>query len=153
MCSGRQDARTNDLRTGLLLANAEVRLAANSLLPGYCVVAWSGRHVSESFELAPEESAAYWHDVELVAQAINSVFAPMKINLMTLGNWVPHLHTHVVPRYVDDPAPGDPIAYADMFSPDADDPEVFSANADRLGQAIRSASQMPWTSSASSTRS
>ena len=31
----------------------------------------------------------------------------MNINL--LGNLVPHLHAHLVPRYYDDPAPGRPI--------------------------------------------
>lgn len=33
-----------------------------------------------------------------------------------LGNTVPHLHTHVVPRYVDDPAPGGPIPWDEIFS-------------------------------------
>ena len=36
----------------------------------------------------------------------------------TLGNTVPHLHTHVVPRYRDDPAPGGPIAWEEIFSSD-----------------------------------
>lgn len=38
---------------------------------------------------------------------------------MTLGNTVPHLHTHVVPRYPNDPAPGGSIAWRDIFSPHA----------------------------------
>jgi diadenosine tetraphosphate (Ap4A) HIT family hydrolase len=50
---------------------------------------------------------------------LEAEFQPMKMNLLTLGNWVPHLHTHVVPRYVDDPAPGGPITWADVF---ADEP-------------------------------
>jgi diadenosine tetraphosphate (Ap4A) HIT family hydrolase len=37
---------------------------------------------------------------------------------MTLGNTVPHLHTHVLPRYRGDPAPGGPIEWPDIFSPD-----------------------------------
>jgi len=37
---------------------------------------------------------------------------------LTLGNTVPHLHTHVVPRYLDDPAPGGPIEWAQIFSPE-----------------------------------
>lgn len=36
-------------------------------------------------------------------------FHPLKINYQTLGNRVPHLHTHVTPRYRDDPAPGAPL--------------------------------------------
>jgi len=35
-------------------------------------------------------------------------YTPAKLNLMTLGNELPHLHTHVVPRYVDDGEPGAP---------------------------------------------
>ena len=31
---------------------------------------------------------------------------PVNLNYMTLGNTVPHLHTPVLPRYQDDPAPG-----------------------------------------------
>ena len=30
---------------------------------------------------------------------------PVKMNYNLLGNSVPHLHTHVVPRYADDPKP------------------------------------------------
>jgi len=28
---------------------------------------------------------------------------PTKINLASLGNQVPHLHWHIIPRYEDDP--------------------------------------------------
>jgi diadenosine tetraphosphate (Ap4A) HIT family hydrolase len=40
------------------------------------------------------------------------------MNYMTLGNTVPHLHTHVVPRYRDDPAPGRPLAWEQIQPPD-----------------------------------
>lgn len=30
------------------------------------------------------------------------------MNYLTLGNAVPHLHTHLIPRYYGDPAPGRP---------------------------------------------
>lgn len=35
-------------------------------------------------------------------------YRPAKLNLMALGNSLPHLHAHIVPRYVDDPDPGRP---------------------------------------------
>jgi diadenosine tetraphosphate (Ap4A) HIT family hydrolase len=41
------------------------------------------------------------------------------MNYMTLGNTVPHLHTHIVPRYPNDPAPGGPLVWQDIFTPDA----------------------------------
>jgi diadenosine tetraphosphate (Ap4A) HIT family hydrolase len=31
------------------------------------------------------------------------------MNYQTLGNSVPHLHTHLLPRFVEDPAPGRPF--------------------------------------------
>ena len=49
--------------------------------------------------------------------AVRARFDPVKLNYLTLGNIVPHLHTHVVPRYRDDPAPGGPIEWAQIFSP------------------------------------
>jgi diadenosine tetraphosphate (Ap4A) HIT family hydrolase len=47
--------------------------------------------------------------VRLIARAIEVVHGPAKINYLTLGNSLPHLHTHIVPRYVDDPDPGRPL--------------------------------------------
>ncbi|BDX21862.1 hypothetical protein TUM22923_11830 [Polynucleobacter sp. TUM22923] len=37
-----------------------------------------------------------------VEQAIRQVMKPDKINLAALGNMVPHIHWHVIPRYRDD---------------------------------------------------
>jgi len=41
-----------------------------------------------------------------VAKAVDDRYRPAKLNLQILGNTVPHLHTHVIPRYASDPAPG-----------------------------------------------
>jgi diadenosine tetraphosphate (Ap4A) HIT family hydrolase len=46
-----------------------------------------------------------------VGRALQDVFAPIKINYNVLGNSVPHLHTHIVPRYADDPRPGWPFPF------------------------------------------
>jgi len=35
--------------------------------------------------------------------ALRRLYAPEKINLASLGNLVPHLHWHVIPRFIDDP--------------------------------------------------
>src|SRR5438309_1310320 len=97
------------------LPATEVRLQRRSRLAGYCVVTWRHRHVAEPTELDAQEAANYWADVLTVSRAVESRYEPMKMNLFTLGNWVPHLHTHVVPRYRDDPAPGQPIPWSDIF--------------------------------------
>jgi diadenosine tetraphosphate (Ap4A) HIT family hydrolase len=75
---------------------------------GSCIVIWRGRHVAEPTQLSDTEAGMYWGDVLRVARAIEVHYTPAKLNLMMLGNALPHLHTHVVPRYVDDRDPGHP---------------------------------------------
>jgi diadenosine tetraphosphate (Ap4A) HIT family hydrolase len=38
-----------------------------------------------------------------VERFLRDTLAPEKINLASLGNIVPHLHWHVIPRFTDDP--------------------------------------------------
>jgi diadenosine tetraphosphate (Ap4A) HIT family hydrolase len=35
----------------------------------------------------------------------------VKLNYELLGNSLPHLHTHVIPRFADDPRPGWPFPF------------------------------------------
>jgi diadenosine tetraphosphate (Ap4A) HIT family hydrolase len=69
--------------------------------PGFCRVIWN-EHVKEMSDLAPGDrmllNDAVWH-VEL---ALRDVMAPGKVNIASLGNMVPHLHWHVIPRFADD---------------------------------------------------
>ncbi|HVV75903.1 MAG TPA: HIT family protein [Mycobacteriales bacterium] len=136
ICAGLVHPRSRDLVTGASLTSTVVRLDPRSRLPGYCVVAWNGQHVAEAFALSKDQSAAYWADVSRVARAIDRVFQPMKINLMTLGNWVPHLHTHIVPRYADDPAPGNPISWEDMFYDEPLPDATLRDHAERLAAVL-----------------
>jgi diadenosine tetraphosphate (Ap4A) HIT family hydrolase len=77
--------------------------------PGYAYVIWKGRHVAEPTELSTEETAGFWSDVARVAGAIDDEYRPAKMNWFSLGNGVPHLHVHLVPRPLDDPRPGIPV--------------------------------------------
>ncbi len=76
---------------------------------GYTLVIWRGRHVTEPTELDPVEASGYWAEVLEVARALITYYHPLKMNYETLGNSLPHLHTHLVPRYQEDPAPGQPF--------------------------------------------
>ena len=53
----------------------------------------------------------YWKDVQDVGHMIERVLSPCHMNYMLLGNIVPHLHVHVVPRYLDDPSPERPLPW------------------------------------------
>jgi diadenosine tetraphosphate (Ap4A) HIT family hydrolase len=84
---------------------------------GYTIVVWRGRHVAEPTELAPDEAAAYWSELLRVGRALEEHFEPVKMNYETLGNSLPHLHTHVMPRYADDPKPGWPFPHPEEAPP------------------------------------
>ncbi len=76
-------------------------LVDDAAYPGFCRVIWN-QHVKEMSDLSPADrmilNDAVWH-VEL---ALREVMAPGKINVASLGNMVPHLHWHVIPRFADD---------------------------------------------------
>ena len=44
-----------------------------------------------------------------VERALRDTLRPEKINLASLGNQVPHLHWHVIPRFADDAHFPDPV--------------------------------------------
>jgi diadenosine tetraphosphate (Ap4A) HIT family hydrolase len=69
--------------------------------PGYCRVIWQA-HVAEMTDLDPGSSRHLMNLVFAVETALRSLVAPDKINLAALGNQVPHLHWHVIPRWHDD---------------------------------------------------
>ncbi len=75
--------------------------------PGFCRVIWTD-HVREMTDL-PEDARHYLMQVVFSVEAVvRQLFSPDKINLASLGNVVPHLHWHVIPRFADDrhfPAP------------------------------------------------
>jgi diadenosine tetraphosphate (Ap4A) HIT family hydrolase len=84
---------------------------------GYSVVIWRGRHVAEPTELSADEASAYWLEVLRVGRALQAHLQPVKLNYDLLGNSLPHLHTHVIPRYAEDPRPGWPFPFPDEKQP------------------------------------
>jgi diadenosine tetraphosphate (Ap4A) HIT family hydrolase len=51
---------------------------------------------------------------------VRDVMQPLKVNVASLGNVVPHLHWHVIPRYADDAHVPAPVwAQAQRKTPDA----------------------------------
>ncbi len=113
---GRPDS-TND---GTRFFHGEVSdayLRRSNIQPGLSIVVWRGRHVAEPTELTEKESVAYWREVLRVGRAIEEFMKPVKMNYNILGNSVPHLHTHIVPRYEDDPRAGWPFPFPEEERP------------------------------------
>jgi len=60
-------------------------------------------------DLAVAEREALMNVVFACEAALQEVMAPDKVNLASLGNVVPHLHWHVIPRFGDDPHFPNPV--------------------------------------------
>src|SRR5688572_4664242 len=76
--------------------------------PGFCRVIWEA-HVKEMTDLSEDDRMHLMEVVFAVESVLREHLEPDKINLASLGNVVPHLHWHVIPRYVDDPHFPQPI--------------------------------------------
>lgn len=66
-------------------------------------------HVKEMSDLASAEQQRLLQAVLATEAALREVVAPDKVNLASLGNLVPHLHWHVIPRFADDPHFPNPV--------------------------------------------
>jgi diadenosine tetraphosphate (Ap4A) HIT family hydrolase len=99
MCS-----KWND-ETDLRIAELEqcyVTLNRDQFFSGYCFVFTKG-HVTELFHLDRKMRGAVMEEVIAVAATLYTLFQPAKINYELLGNMVPHMHWHIVPRFTTDP--------------------------------------------------
>lgn len=93
----------------LLYRDAKLRivLVNDADYPGFCRVIWNA-HVREMTDLPAVDRYYLLNTVLQVEAMLREVLRPDKINLASLGNVVPHLHWHVIPRFADDrhfPAP------------------------------------------------
>ena len=87
---------------------SRVVLADEPDYPGFLRVMLNS-HVKEMTDLPPADQAALMHVVFAAEAALREVMQPDKINLASLGNVVPHLHWHVIPRFADDPHFPNPV--------------------------------------------
>lgn len=78
-------------------------LEMNQICRGYTILIYNKGHKTELFQLSKKEQIAYMEDLVKVAKAINDAFHPVKMNYELLGNTVPHLHWHIIPRKKSDP--------------------------------------------------
>jgi diadenosine tetraphosphate (Ap4A) HIT family hydrolase len=90
---------------------ADVFLWRSGSVRGYSVAIWKHQHVAEPTQLPAEQAAGFWLEALRAGAAIERHLRTVKLNYLTLGNALPHLHTHVVPRYADDPRPGRPLPF------------------------------------------
>lgn len=69
--------------------------------PGFCRVIVND-HVREMTDLQVADRHRLMDVVFTVEAVLREALNPTKINLASLGNVVPHLHWHVIPRFAED---------------------------------------------------
>jgi diadenosine tetraphosphate (Ap4A) HIT family hydrolase len=92
-----EDGGVIALRNDLL----RVVLVDDSDLPGFVRVILNA-HVQEITDLDPAARMRLLQTVFAVEEVQRELFAPIKRNVASLGNAVPHVHWHVIPRFSDD---------------------------------------------------
>ncbi len=69
--------------------------------PGFVRVVLDA-HVAEFGDLAPAARGRLMNVVAFAERAVRDTVRPDKVNLASLGNLVPHVHWHVIPRWRSD---------------------------------------------------
>ncbi len=93
-----------DLEPDLRIAEFDVCYALlnrDQFFPGYTFVV-SKKHVTELFHMDENARNMVMEEVTRIAKALDALFRPDKINYELLGNMVPHMHWHIIPRFRKD---------------------------------------------------
>ena len=91
------------------LSVSSLYLAGNQTYRGQCVLIFDPRHAARPDELSPAEWGGLCTDLYAAERAVIRVAQPDHVTLASLGNEVPHLHWHIIPRYLQEPRWGMPI--------------------------------------------
>ena len=100
-------------------------LTKNQTYRGQCQFIFDSRHVARVDQLSRPEWTSLAADLFTALQAVARVVKPDHVNIESLGNVVPHLHWHIIPRYAGDPMWGAPFWKVPLDSmPDTRLPDV-----------------------------
>lgn len=90
------DLQIMEFTTSYLVLNRD------QFFPGYCLL-FAKQHQTELFHLDQQVRQEMLEEVTRVAAVLSRTFKADKINYELLGNMVPHIHWHIVPRHQSDP--------------------------------------------------
>ncbi len=86
----------------IIYENTLFRIVLVDEIPGYIRVI-TQKHIKEFSELSDDEAVEIMQAIKKTEKAMIEFLKPDKINIAALGNMVPHLHIHMIPRYENDP--------------------------------------------------
>lgn len=99
---GNENLRSAIMQQVRVMQSGILYLMKDQTLPGRCLIAYKD-HIRKLSELPIDGYRAFFDDVYAVANAINEVFSPDKINYFVFGDKSEHLHIHIVPKYENRP--------------------------------------------------
>ncbi len=105
-------------------------LHEDQFFPGWTVLLLK-RHATELFDLSRDERSHLIEEVSAVAGVLAGEWNAVKINYELLGNQLPHIHWHVIPRLPQDPAPLEPV-WRITHEPVRLTPEALTCMVERL---------------------
>ena len=85
-----------------------VMLADEPGFTGWCRVVWQ-EHIHELSDLDDAARDHLMRVVSIVERTLIADLKPAKMNIAALGTASPHLHFHVIPRFVDDATFPEPV--------------------------------------------
>jgi diadenosine tetraphosphate (Ap4A) HIT family hydrolase len=83
------------------LNSCYVILGDQQFYRGYCVL-FAKIHATELYLMPADAARALFEEMRLTAEAIAEIVKPWKMNYECLGNLIPHVHWHLLPRYESD---------------------------------------------------
>ena len=86
----------------IIFENELFRIILVDEIPGYIRII-TQKHIKELSELSDDEAIEIMMATKKIEKAMLKFLKPDKINIASLGNIVPHLHIHIIPRYQNDP--------------------------------------------------
>lgn len=105
MCRGLEDQNPLNICD---LTYSIARLNRDQYFRGYTFVVFK-RHETELHRLNDSEREGFLEEMVRISGALDQVFKPDKMNYEILGNKMPHLHWHLIPRYKSEPFWGEPV--------------------------------------------
>ncbi len=92
----------NPKNENIIYKDSFLRVILVDEIPGFIRII-TQKHIKEFSDLSDEEAIKITLLIKKIEKIMIETLNPDKINIASLGNMVPHLHFHLIPRYKNDP--------------------------------------------------
>lgn len=95
-----------DSRSNIILENKHaIALALDEHREGHCLV-WLKRHVTTISDMEPDEYNQLFDVITRLSKALEKKYNAEKTYLLAIGDGVPHIHFHLIPKHEGLPSMG-----------------------------------------------